>query len=133
MDANRLYVLPDGYIYSCVAGVWTNSGYLFMPKGEQGEAGAAGTAGVGIQEITVEEVPVIAFFIDSERNEAYEGMTWVEWVASEFNTSGTTCDDTYVYYGGAEMIFMSPSAYPDNRAKPQDEIMEGESYFPINV
>lgn len=42
-DESRLYVLPDGYIYSFFDGSWQNSGHIFMPRGEKGAPGKDGT------------------------------------------------------------------------------------------
>jgi len=44
-DESRLYVLPDGYVYSFAEGAWRNSGYVFMPQGEKGEKGEPGADG----------------------------------------------------------------------------------------
>ena len=55
------------------------------------------------------EVEMIAFTIDGNQHQAESGMTWVEWVDSEYNTIdaflGEAYEETYVNVG--ELIYIS--------------------------
>lgn len=44
-DADKIYILPDGYIYAYMNGAWTNTGHRFMPKGDKGDKGEPGAPG----------------------------------------------------------------------------------------
>ena len=60
-----------------------------------------GSGGVGIKAITIEEVGtvLISFTIDGWGTyQAKEGMTWAEWIESEYNTIGAEAD-------GKDVIF----------------------------
>ena len=63
--------------------------------------GVNGAPGVGIKAITIEEVGtvLISFTIDGWGTyQAKEGMTWAEWIESEYNTIGAEAD-------GKDVIF----------------------------
>ena len=53
-------------------------------------SGGSGGSGVGISKITIEEVgtALISFSIGGTTYQAEEGMTWGEWINSEYNTGG---------------------------------------------
>lgn len=60
-----------------------------------------GDPGVGIKAITIEEVGtvLISFTIDGWGTyQAKEGMTWAEWIESEYNTIGAEADGTDVIF-----------------------------------
>lgn len=51
----------------------------------------------GVVKETVSAVSLITFTYGSTSYQAESGMTWVEWVASDYNTDGFTISGSYVY------------------------------------
>ena len=77
---------------------------------------------------------LISFNIASMSYQAEEGMTWGEWVNSDYNTNGWTDDGEYVYNSfGAGVTFVSTNSTLSGRVTPTDEIIDGFSYSTRDV
>ncbi len=65
--------------------------------GDIGDIGDALDAIIAIQESLIGPVP-ITFIVSGNEYQALKGMTWLEWVNSEYNIHGYSCDgaDAYV-------------------------------------
>lgn len=80
---------------------------------------------------------MIEFTIDNTTYDAEEGMTWDEWVESEYNTGGyniyyVTAHNVYVRMGssnyGVYTTIASSGAIVQAPVSPSDTIVEGISY-----
>ena len=117
-----------------------------FPVLQNGEANANGTYQVqegyaGFGTFTVDVPPegepfdkndvsvdfgTIGVLIDGGNYSAYEGMTWAQWIASEYNTLGLV---NYTYYiGNAEMKNLR-AAGTGNIVLPTDTVVIGGAYY----
>ena len=72
------------------------------------------------------DVIMISFTIDGTSYQAESGMTWFEWVNSEYNTGGFTSDGNRILEpDGTRVVYMSPSTY----IKPSHNIIGGQIYI----
>lgn len=77
-----------------------------------------------------EPTPVlISFKIANTAYQAEDGMTWGEWVNSEYNTNGWTDDGEYIYNSfGADVTFVSTDGTLSGRVTPNETIISGTDY-----
>lgn len=66
------------------------------------------------------EATIIEFGISSASYQAVDGMTWGEWVASEYNTDGLVVVD------GVVRTYNSPTAYPVYNGNPQEVVYSSD-------
>lgn len=99
---------------------------LIEAKNLIGDINEALDAILAIQEELIGDMPITFTFVDLDGNafllNALEGMTWGEWVESEYNTVGITngnIDGDYVgsiYYGIYYVMFMGEKGYYETLA-----------------
>lgn len=64
---------------------------------------------IGLSYSTVEPAKLITFTINGTSYTAEDGMTWTEWVNSDYNTSGFVIDGDYIRSsGGFSVVSVSP-------------------------
>ena len=76
--------------------------------------------------IAVKDVPTINFTIDGTAYQAEEGMTWENWIASEYNELGLIIDGNYIACP-IGVVRVWDNAIGDNPVI-TDEIVAGRSY-----
>lgn len=97
--------------------------------------GTTGTYENGAYYVLEEDVTLITFVIGNVTYQAEEGMTWAEWVASEYNTGGyvNNADDSYIYsadgrqkvsYSGSSIL--ESNVIVDGTAYVLEEVSSGE-------
>ncbi|MBQ2785470.1 MAG: hypothetical protein IJF02_03100 [Oscillospiraceae bacterium] len=66
--------------------------------------------------VAVKDVPVtiISFTIDGDPYQAEEGMTWAEWVVSDYNTTGFTNEDSLIVYNNQYVYHSSGKCYSNH-------------------
>lgn len=79
-------------------------------------------------------VSLITFTIYSVEYQAEEGMTWGEWVDSEYNTKSDTFTnhDPYIHAGGESFICSENEAedgYLNTRVRVDDIIISNKTYY----
>lgn len=109
--ANGTYQVGDGY-----AGFGTFKVDV-PPEGEVFEA-VGGNVSL--------DFGTIGVLIDGENYSAYEGMTWAEWLDSEYNTVGLV--NSVYYIGGADMKSLR-AAGTGNIVLPSDTVVIGGAYY----
>lgn len=72
-------------------------------------------------------VNLISFTIDGTSYQAEDGMTWSEWVGSDYNTGGAFTSDYDVFLG--VMTFVSTDGTFSNRVRTSDEIIVDHNYI----
>lgn len=80
---------------------------------------------------SVLEPQLITFIIDDVEYESEEGMTWGEWVESEYNTNYCSIDNGYVsrgHYGFISSTSDVLTTVPDTKI-----IIEGEQYYTRDI
>lgn len=92
-----------------------------------------GTPGVGIKAITIAEVGVVLISFDINQwgtYQAEEGMTWAEWIASDYNTIGAKADGTDVIFPD-DPDWTSTWYITDdgNSVHPDDVLIADHTYF----
>lgn len=92
-----LTITPDeGYALPAQADIVVTGGTIVSYDDTTGELVV--TAGTTAVEVTCESaVSTISFSISGTTYQAEEGMTWAQWVASEYNTDGYKIVDNSVY------------------------------------
>lgn len=91
--------------------------------------GETGTYENGALYVVEEEVNIISFTIASTSYQAEEGMTWGEWVDSEYNTESWITDGEYIYYTwGDNATFVSTDGTLSGRVTPNETIINGTTY-----
>lgn len=72
-------------------------------------------------------VKLISFTIDGTSYQAVDGMTWAEWVESDYNPSpnGIVSGSTYIAIGGSYVYATSSSVM----VKPTDVISQSDTYY----
>lgn len=75
------------------------------------------------------EDELITFTIDGITYQAEEGMTWGEWVDSEYNTNGYIISGNYIYRApGMIMYYISIDGTASGRVLKTNEITDGYAY-----
>ena len=69
---------------------------------------------------------LISFTIDGIGYQAEEGMTWIEFCSSSYNTKGFWCDDYDVMDEYSSFLYLSSSR---EGVRPSDTIISGGSYY----
>ena len=64
--------------------------------------------------------PLISFTISGNTFHAEKGMTWAEWVASDYNTDGFVIQ--------SNLVLVPEAAAPLDRVSPSDIIVDGQAY-----
>lgn len=70
---------------------------------------------------------VISFSIAGVSYQGEEGMTWGEWVASDYNTGNFTVNITYITYNNLAHYFVASTS--SNPVYPSDEIIANANYI----
>ena len=95
----------------------------------------SGTANFGCE--LGSSVTLISFTIDGTAYQAEEGMTWGEWVESEYNTNSYTATSYYVYDPAKRLTryeyCISTSSSTKGLAKPTDGIIAAQAYLLIKI
>lgn len=89
----------------------------------------------GVVMDTVSAVSLISFTFGGTTYQAEEGMTWAEWVGSEYDTATFTIDsNSYIYYfDGDECDYVSTDGTSSGRVTSNTEIESGYQYQIYNV
>ena len=61
--------------------------------------------------IAVKDVPTISFTIEGVSYQAEPGMTWAEWVVSDYNTTSFTNEDSLIVYNNQYVYSSSGKCY----------------------
>lgn len=90
---------------------------------------SGGTSGGGSESGGGTATPtLISFNIDSTSYQAEEGMTWGDWVDSEYNTDGFFIDGPYIAFDAAKFkISAGNSSFPE----PTDAIISSHAYYKV--
>lgn len=74
-------------------------------------------------------VELIDFTIGGTAYQAESGMTWGEWVESEYNTDGAHIDGVQIFAGAGKLIVSDTSnAYAEPYVAPEEVIVSGYAY-----
>lgn len=76
------------------------------------------------------EGDVISFTIDSTTYQAISGMTWANWVGSDYNTGGFVLVGSGVYSGGS---IVCTSQTRDTSVSTSDSIIPNSAYFLVST
>lgn len=86
--------------------------------------------GVDFNLKTAASVSLISFSINNATYQAEDGMTWSEWVASEYNTGGYVVRANAITSGGMSIVDHNYTAVPpiSTIVSPTDTIKNGYIY-----
>lgn len=92
------------------------------------------TEGVIVEDIESEgATSLITFTIDGTSYQAEQGMTWAQWVASDYNTGGCVVKSNLVRpaansYNYLVRFFDVPNGYAWEEVEPTEKIYDGKDY-----
>ena len=85
------------------------------------------------QASVIEPDKIIQFFIGGELYEAYDGMTWEQWVHSDFNTNYYSVTGSRIYTDQQGQHYVSLDGTVDGLVSPSDLIIATHAYKKVGV